>query len=100
MSDNGARPGPAKLTMVEHVREQILELISQSGLEAGDKLDTESVLSERFGVSRPTVREALKSLEQEGVLNAVRGLGRFLSSMGSLAVFDESTTRMSPFASG
>ncbi|TXN30099.1 GntR family transcriptional regulator [Lacisediminihabitans profunda] len=68
------------------MRQEILDLIAERGLDAGDKLDAESALSKRFGVSRPTVREALKSLEQEGVLNAVQGQGRFISSMGSLAV--------------
>ena len=86
MSDNENRPGSSKQTMVAQVRQAILDLIAERGLDAGDKLDTESALSERFGVSRPTIREALKSLEQEGVLNAVQGQGRFISSMGSLAV--------------
>lgn len=85
MSDNGLAVSP-KGTMVEQLRHQILALISEQQLEAGDKLPTESELSDRFGVSRSTVREALKGLEQEGVLNAVQGRGRFLSSMGSLAV--------------
>ncbi len=86
MSDNGGRPSSTKRTMVAQVRQAILDLIAEQDLDAGDKLDTENTLSKRFEVSRPTVREALKSLEQEGILNAVQGHGRFLSSMGSLAV--------------
>lgn len=86
MSDNEPRAGSAKQTMVAQVRQAILDLIADCGLDAGDKLDTEGALSKRFEVSRSTVREALKSLEQEGTLIAVQGQGRFLSSMGSLAV--------------
>ncbi|TXN26650.1 GntR family transcriptional regulator, partial [Lacisediminihabitans profunda] len=71
MSDKERRPGSAKQTMVEQLRQEILDLIAERGLDAGDKLDAESALSKRFGVSRPTVRDALTSREQEVVLNAV-----------------------------
>jgi GntR family transcriptional regulator len=68
------------------VRRDIVTLIGELGLEAGDRLEAESALADRFGVSRSTVREALKSLEQEGLLTAIQGHGRFLSSVGSLRV--------------
>jgi GntR family transcriptional regulator len=41
-------------------------------------LPTEIQLAERFGVSRMTVRQALNSLRDEGVLRAVRGVGTFI----------------------
>lgn len=72
--------------MVDQVRGDILTLIAEQRLEAGDRLEAESALADRFGVSRSTVREALKSLEQEGVLTAIQGHGRFISSVGSLRV--------------
>ncbi|TAM67751.1 MAG: GntR family transcriptional regulator [Microbacteriaceae bacterium] len=52
----------------------------------GDRLPTEPWLAEKFGVARSTVREALKQLEQEGLVDAVQGRGRFLSGIGSLAI--------------
>ena len=47
MSDKERRPGSAKQTMVEQLRQEILDLIAERGLDAGDKLDAESALSKR-----------------------------------------------------
>lgn len=44
------------------------------------KIPTEMELSERFNVSRITVRKALAQLESEGVLNRIRGRGTFLNA--------------------
>lgn len=45
----------------------------------GARLPNEFVLAERLGVSRSTVREAMKLLEQEGVVEVRPGKGRFVS---------------------
>ena len=42
-------------------------------LKLGEKLPTEEELAEVYGVSRPTVRAALKSLEEKGILRPVKG---------------------------
>lgn len=86
MSDRPARLVAARSTMVDQVRGDILSLIGDQGLETGDRLESESALADRFSVSRSTIREALKSLEQEGLLTAIQGHGRFISSVGSLRV--------------
>ncbi len=75
-----------KASMVERVYDQVQELISELGLKPGDRLNTESELSELFGVSRSTVREALRLLEQEDVVHAIQGQGRFISASVSLRV--------------
>ncbi len=54
---------------------KIREYILRNGLKAGDMLLTETELSERLGVSRSTVREALRSLKSSGVLESIRGSG-------------------------
>ncbi|MFK7837376.1 MAG: phosphonate metabolism transcriptional regulator PhnF [Sulfitobacter sp.] len=46
----------------------------------GDKLQTEAVLAERFGVNRHTVRHALSKLVEEGVVRTRRGAGAFVTS--------------------
>ena len=45
----------------------------------GDKLPGENILSDRLGVSRSTLREAIKVLCSQGVLEVYRGKGTFVS---------------------
>ncbi|MEE2058045.1 FadR/GntR family transcriptional regulator [Rhodococcus artemisiae] len=42
-------------------------------LQAGEPLPNEAALMERFGVSRPTLREAFRILESEGIITVLRG---------------------------
>lgn len=72
--------------MVDQLQEDILALIATDHLKPGDKLPTEGELSAHFEVARSTVREALKRLEQDGLVHAVQGHGRFLSAIGALRV--------------
>jgi GntR family transcriptional regulator len=72
--------------MVDKLHEELLQLITDRGLNPGDRLPTEAELAEHFGVGRSTTREALKHLEEQGVVYAVRGQGRFLSAVGSLSI--------------
>jgi DNA-binding GntR family transcriptional regulator len=77
----------------------LLNLISQEHLRPGEPLATEADLSKQLRASRSTVRGALKSLEQEGLINVIRGHGRFISGVGALNVERpvtkyESTTEM------
>jgi GntR family transcriptional regulator len=50
----------------------------------GDQLPTEEALGELHGVSRVTVRRALKSLEQQGLIERTAGRGTFVSSRASV----------------
>jgi GntR family transcriptional regulator, transcriptional repressor for pyruvate dehydrogenase complex len=53
--------------------EQIKEAIFQKKFKVGDKLPSERQMMEQFEASRVTVREALKTLEQTGILEIKRG---------------------------
>jgi GntR family transcriptional regulator len=66
------------------VRDQILLLIHQEGLGPGDQLPTEAEIATRFDVARTTAREALKLLEQDGVVDVRHGLGRYVSQLATL----------------
>jgi GntR family transcriptional regulator len=70
----------------DRLRSAIVRLIADERLLPGDQLPTEPWLAENFSAGRSTVREALKKLEQEGLVDAVQGRGRFLSAIGSLAI--------------
>lgn len=65
---------------IERLRNGVLEMIRELHLSFGDKLPTEKEMAERFQVSRPTLREALKLLEQEAVIDVHQGKGRFLAA--------------------
>ncbi|MGL4813411.1 MAG: GntR family transcriptional regulator [Beijerinckiaceae bacterium] len=71
---------------VHRIRNGVLDLIRQEKLQFGDKLPTEEKLSELFEVSRPTLRESLKLLEDEGIIHAQHGRGRFVSAGASLSI--------------
>lgn len=54
-------------------------LIAQGDLKDGDKLPSENELTERFGISRQTVRKAIGLLEEQGTVRRVRGSGTYVS---------------------
>jgi DNA-binding FadR family transcriptional regulator len=60
------------------VQDAIKEYILTNTLRPGDPLPSENELSRQLGVSRNSVREAVKSLESLGVLETRRGSGLFL----------------------
>jgi GntR family transcriptional regulator len=63
-----------------HIRAQqhLLKLIEQGMYEPGEQLPSESNLASQLGISRPTLREALFNLEQEGIILRKHGVGTFV----------------------
>jgi DNA-binding FadR family transcriptional regulator len=55
------------------VAEEIKRLITEKNLCPGDKLPRENELQTTFGVSKSTIREALKSLEVQGLIKVTTG---------------------------
>jgi GntR family transcriptional repressor for pyruvate dehydrogenase complex len=60
---------------------RILELIRTGSLRAGDRLPPERELIEIFGISRPSLREALRALSTLGVIKALQGGGAYVSDL-------------------
>jgi len=60
-------------------REDLLAWIAKGKVAPGSQLPPEPQLAGELGVSRPTLREALRSLEDEGMVTRSRGSGTFLS---------------------
>ena len=55
----------------------------------GARLPAERDLTERFGVSRPTIREAMIALEMQGLVEARKGSGVFVLATSSASADDE-----------
>lgn len=68
-----------KVNIYENVLKEIIKLIKNESWKSGSKIPGEVVLAESFGVSRNSIREALKALELSGVVSAKAGKGTFLS---------------------
>ncbi|OOG72921.1 putative transcriptional regulator of 2-aminoethylphosphonate degradation operons [Ensifer sp. M14] len=73
-------------TLAVQLRDRIADLIKDKGLKPGDRLPTEAQLTQRFKISRPALREALKLLEQDDVINVEHGRGRFVSALSAVQV--------------
>ncbi|MGQ1784150.1 MULTISPECIES: FadR/GntR family transcriptional regulator [unclassified Saccharicrinis] len=58
-------------TPVDKIIRQIRELIISGYLKPGDKLPSERKLSEKLGVGRTYIRDAIKKLEFVGILNTL-----------------------------
>ncbi|MCU1548380.1 MAG: FadR family transcriptional regulator [Arthrobacter sp.] len=71
----------------------IMELILERGLEAGDPLPTESELSVALGVGRNTLRESLKALQALGIIEIRHGFGMFVAPSNFDALADGLTFR-------
>lgn len=60
----------------ENLRASLANLISQK--EPGEKLPTEPLLARQMGVSRATLREAMRSFESQGLIRRRQGIGTFV----------------------
>jgi GntR family transcriptional repressor for pyruvate dehydrogenase complex len=60
---------------------QIEQLILRGVLRTGDRLPSERELSERFGVSRPSLREAIAELQARGLLSTRAGAGIYVADV-------------------
>lgn len=80
------RPLRSHKKMAEQVRDAVSDYIREHALKAGDRIPTEAKLCAAFGVSRPSVREALRLLEQQGLIVTEHGRGRFVTAAAALDV--------------
>ena len=64
-----------KARLSDEIVRQIKETLFAGKLQAGDRLPAERELAEQFETSRASVREALRTLEQEGMIQVRKGVG-------------------------
>ena len=75
------------------VVDRIEKLIIDGQLKPGDRLPAERELSEQFGVSRTVIREAVKSLQEKGLIEIRPGVGTFVHN-GMSEIMRQSLGRM------
>ena len=73
-------------TLAERAAASLLEFIQARDLKPGEALPSETRLTTEFGVSRPIIREALKSLQGKGVIEIVNGKGAIIRSIDGTAL--------------
>ncbi len=78
----------------QEVETRIREYITVNELPAGSRLPGEEWFAEQLQVGRPLIREAMKGLEAVGMIEARRGVGRFVSSFDPDAYLRTYTTEM------
>jgi len=69
-----------RVSLVDQVRQSLLDDLLDGTLEIGAKLPNENELAERFAVSRATVREAVLGLLEAGYLARRHGSGTYVTA--------------------
>ncbi|MFM2310566.1 MAG: hypothetical protein RLY87_2688 [Chloroflexota bacterium] len=83
-----------KRTLVEQAVEHVQSYVHAQNLKPGDILPSEMRFTEILGVSRPVVREALRTLAGRGVLTITNGRNAMVSPVNASALiqfFDRAT---------
>lgn len=77
-----------KKKLYQEIMSQIHRLIKKEKLKVGDRLPPERDLAEIFKVSRHSVREAIRTLEQKNILKSLPGSGTFVVSRDGESIID------------
>lgn len=80
----------------EELQEKIEEYIETHELKAHDKLPSERSLCELFSANRATLREALKHMQNEGIIYTQHGKGNFIAE----SKYTEDVQRFISYSSG
>ncbi|MGH3348065.1 MAG: FadR/GntR family transcriptional regulator [Nocardioides sp.] len=81
-------------TLTERIRSEILRVLTTRELAPGDRLPSERELAASLRVSRPSVREAVRSLQAEGRLVVKHGQGVFVAEPAMQKTLRESIARL------
>ena len=63
-------------TLIANLQDKLLEVIENT--ETGEKLQSEPTLAKKFGVSRSTLREAMRLFDTQGMIHRKQGAGTFV----------------------
>ena len=74
--------------LYERIADTIRGQIVAGELREGDRLPNERGIAERFGVSRPVVREAIRALTNDGLVQVRQGSGTYVAGYRRRMVAD------------
>ncbi|MEJ2591253.1 MAG: GntR family transcriptional regulator, partial [Candidatus Thiodiazotropha sp.] len=63
----------------DQIAERLEGMIADGTLKPGERLPAERQLSERLGISRPSLREAIQKLASKGLLHTRQGGGTYVT---------------------
>jgi GntR family transcriptional regulator, transcriptional repressor for pyruvate dehydrogenase complex len=86
----------ARPTLSDVLTGRILDLIRDDGLRPGDRLPATRDLSQRFAVTTPTLREALRRLEATGAIEMRHGSGLYVGDAIGRVVLPNPNLRALP----
>ncbi len=69
--------------LVDQVASSLSRMVADGSLQPGDQLPSEQALAERFAVSKPVVREALRHLTAMGLVKGGRGRRAEVQALGA-----------------
>ena len=75
-----------RVSLTDEVVNQLRDMISNGDYKPGEKLPTEAVLCDSFGVSRTTIREAMRILQTLGFVENRPGKGAFVADRSTASV--------------
>jgi GntR family transcriptional regulator len=83
MTDDTVQPlKSSRLPLSSQAQQYLRTLIDGGTYQPGGQLPSENELATQLGISRPTLREALRNLEQQGIIVRKHGVGTFVTHGG------------------
>lgn len=80
--------------LAERVADQLFAMIAEGAFEPGTRLPTEPDLAALTGVSRMTLREAVRLLQAKGIVSVEHGRGTFVRRMRDWSILDPAVLRV------
>lgn len=77
------------IPLFEQISQWIIDNIEAGFLKQGDKLPTEREIAKRFNVARGTVKSALKSLENDQIIQTIQGSGSYVTGGSNIVEFQQ-----------
>jgi GntR family transcriptional regulator, transcriptional repressor for pyruvate dehydrogenase complex len=82
-----AYPSRMATSVADTATAAVRDLLARGRYQPGDRLPPERTLADGLGLSRPTLREALRRLTEAGLLESRRGSGTYVAEIDLDAVF-------------